>query len=97
MAARLGLVVDMKAGLVAALHTAETLEKFGISENSAICMAFNSDEEIGPLASPGLSVWHSGVNGFVLEPCRATGDYVLQRKGVGYFTSLPVAARLMLE
>lgn len=80
-------VADMKAGLVAALHTAETLEKFGISEKLAICMAFNSDEEIGSLASrPWIErLAQRSKRVFVLEPCRATGDYVLQRKGVGFY------------
>ena len=80
-------VTDMKAGVVAALHLAETLEKFEISQKLAICMAFNSDEEIG---SPASRQWietlaQQSKRVFVLEPCRASGDYVLQRKGIGFY------------
>ncbi|GAK57345.1 acetylornithine deacetylase [Candidatus Vecturithrix granuli] len=83
-------VADMKAGLTAALHVAETLEKFGISKKLSVCMAFNSDEEIGsPASRPWIeTLAQRSKRVFVLEPCRATGDYVLQRKGVGFYQIL---------
>ena len=80
-------VCDMKAGLVTALHAAEALEQSGIARQLSICIAFNSDEEVGTKTS---QQWLEGLAGrsrrvLVLEPCRPAGQRVLERKGVGFF------------
>lgn len=83
-------VCDMKGGLVTMLHAAETIEQAGIAGDLSICMAFNSDEEIGSRAS---RPWFEGLAAksrrvLVFEPCRSTGQRVLQRKGVADFDIL---------
>ena len=80
-------VCDMKGGLVTMLHAAEAAEQAGFAGGLSICMAFNSDEEIGSRAS---RPWFEGLAAksrrvLVFEPCRATGQRVLQRKGVADF------------
>ncbi len=80
-------ISDMKAGLVSVLHAMETLQHFGIAENLSFCIAFNGDEEIG---SPASKTWieslaHRSERVFVFEPRRATGHFVLQRKGGGCY------------
>jgi glutamate carboxypeptidase len=77
-------VCDMKAGLVTMLHAAEAAERNGIAGKLSLCMAFNSDEEVG---SNGSRQWFESLAAkskrvLVFEPCRATGHRVLQRKGV---------------
>jgi glutamate carboxypeptidase len=80
-------VCDMKAGLVTMLHAAEAAQQAGICDALSVCIAFNSDEEVG---SRGSRRWFEGLAAksrrvLVIEPCRATGHRVLQRKGVaGY-------------
>ncbi len=80
-------IIDMKAGLVTVLHVAETLQKFGIADKLSLCVAFNSDEEIGSYSSrewiERLSRKSKRV--FVFEPRRASGHFVLQRKGGGEY------------
>jgi glutamate carboxypeptidase len=80
-------VCDMKGGLVTALHVAEVVEQAGLAAQLSICIAFNSDEEVGSKASQqwleGLAAMSRRV--FVLEPCRPAGQRVLERKGVGFF------------
>ena len=81
-------VGDMKGGLVEMLHVAETLQNNNIAEDVSICIAFNSDEEIG---SRGSRQWFEELalksrRVLVFEPCRTTGHRVIQRKGVGGFT-----------
>ncbi len=83
-------VCDMKGGLVAVLHIMETLQHFGITENLAVCVGFNSDEEIGSNAS---RPWLEELAGkskrvFIFEPCRIGGERVLQRKGAGWYDIL---------
>ena len=83
-------VGDMKGGLVEVLHVAETLQQEGIADNTSVCIAFNSDEEIG---SRGSRSWFENLalqsrRVLVFEPCRATGHRVIQRKGVGGFNVL---------
>jgi glutamate carboxypeptidase len=78
---------DMKGGLVTMLHAAEAADQAGFAGGLSICMAFNSDEEIGSRAS---RPWFEGLAAksrrvLVFEPCRATGQRVLQRKGVADF------------
>jgi glutamate carboxypeptidase len=83
-------VCDMKGGLVTMLHAAEAAEQAGFAGGLSICMAFNSDEEIGSRAS---RPWFEGLAAksrrvLVFEPCRSTGQRVLQRKGVADFDIL---------
>jgi glutamate carboxypeptidase len=83
-------VCDMKGGLVTMLHAAEAVEKAGFADDLSICMAFNSDEEIGSRAS---RPWFESLAAksrrvLVFEPCRSTGQRVLQRKGVADFEVL---------
>jgi glutamate carboxypeptidase len=80
-------VCDMKGGLVTMLHVAEILEETGMTDDIAIAMAINSDEEIGSRAS---RPWYEDLATksrcvFVFEPWRATGERVLHRKGNGNF------------
>ena len=44
-------VCDMKGGLVTMLHAAEAVTQAGFAGDLSVCMAFNSDEEIGSRAS----------------------------------------------
>jgi glutamate carboxypeptidase len=83
-------VCDMKGGLVTMLHAAEALEQAGLAKAISICMAFNSDEEIGSRTS---RPWFEALAAksrrvLVFEPCRSTGQRVLQRKGVAGFEIL---------
>jgi glutamate carboxypeptidase len=83
-------VCDMKAGLVTVLHAAEALQHAGVASDLSVCIAFNSDEEIGSRAS---RPWFEGLAAksrrvLVFEPCRSTGQRVLQRKGVADFEIL---------
>jgi glutamate carboxypeptidase len=83
-------VCDMKAGLVTILHVAEALQHTGLADDLAVCIAFNSDEEVG---SNGSRRWFEALAAksrrvFVFEPCRATGHRVLQRKGVADYEVL---------
>lgn len=83
-------VCDMKGGLVTMLHAAEALTHAGVAGDLSVCMAFNSDEEIGSRASRS---WFEGLAAdsrrvLVFEPCRSTGQRVLQRKGVAGFEVL---------
>ena len=80
-------ICDMKGGLMTMLHVAEILQQTGVSDDVAIAMAFNSDEEVG---SRGSRAWYEGLAAksrcvFVFEPWRATGDRILHRKGGGNF------------
>ncbi len=80
-------VCDMKAGLVSVLHAAEAVQQAGFGEELSVCIAFNSDEEVG---SRGSRAWFEGLAAksrrvLVFEPCRATGHRVVQRKGVAGF------------
>ncbi len=80
-------VCDMKAGLVTMLHAAEIITREGLADDLPVCMAFNSDEEIGSRGSRG---WYEALaqkskRVFVFEPCRATGHRLLHRKGGGGF------------
>ncbi len=77
-------VCDMKAGLVSILHAAEAVQQAGVADDLSVCIAFNSDEEVG---SNGSRRWIEALAAnsrrvLVFEPCRATGHRVLQRKGV---------------
>ncbi|HSV94203.1 MAG TPA: M20 family metallopeptidase [Desulfobacterales bacterium] len=83
-------VCDMKAGLLTILHAAEAISQAGVSDGLSVCIAFNSDEEIGSRAS---RRWFEGLAArsrrvLVFEPCRSSGQRVLQRKGVAGFEVL---------
>jgi glutamate carboxypeptidase len=83
-------VCDMKGGLATMLHAVEAAEQAGVAGELSICMAFNSDEEIGSRAS---RPWFEELAAksrrvLVFEPCRSTGQRVLQRKGVADFAVL---------
>lgn len=80
-------VCDMKAGLVTILHAVEAARQSGVSDDLALCIAFNGDEEVG---SSGSRRWLEFLAAksrrvLVAEPCRATGHRVLQRKGVANY------------
>lgn len=80
-------VCDMKGGLVTVLYVAEILQQTGLSHDLSLCIAFNSDEEVG---TRGSQKWLEGLAArsqrvLVFEPCRPGGQRVLQRKGVGFF------------
>jgi glutamate carboxypeptidase len=80
-------VCDMKAGLLVALHALESLAHSGLLEKLSVCVIFTGDEEIGSRSS-----WeHIEKMGkksqrvFVFEPCRPGYNFVLRRKGGGWF------------
>jgi glutamate carboxypeptidase len=80
-------VGDMKAGLVTMLHVAEIITRDGMADNLPICMAFNSDEEVG---SKGSRSWIEALakkskRVLVFESTRASGHRVIQRKGTGSY------------
>ncbi len=81
-------VNDMKSGLLAAYYALQSLQASGLLENSSICVAMNSDEEISSIYSRPWLEELSKVSrhAFVLEPARANGALVNQRKGVGRFS-----------
>ncbi|SKA24200.1 M20 family metallopeptidase [Consotaella salsifontis] len=75
-------VMDMKSGSLYALHLAEALSQAGGTIPS-ICIALNSHEEIGSVhARPWLEeIGAKSRYALVLEPARANGNLVNQRKG----------------
>jgi glutamate carboxypeptidase len=61
-----------------------------VADDLSVCVAFNSDEEVG---SNGSRRWFEALAAksrrvLVFEPCRSTGQRVLQRKGVADFDIL---------
>lgn len=80
-------VVDMKSCLLSAYYALKELQDENKLQNISICLALNSEEEIGSKrARPWLerlAVQSRFV--FVLEPARANGDLVLMRKGLGRY------------
>jgi glutamate carboxypeptidase len=80
-------VCDMKGGLVTMLHVAEILAESKLAAETAICMALNSDEEVGSTVS---RPWYEALAArservLVFEPWRSTGHRILHRKGGGVF------------
>ena len=75
-------VMDMKAGDLFALYLARALHQSG-EEMPSICVAFNSHEEIGSRkARPWIEALAAkSKQAFILEPARANGDLVYERKG----------------
>lgn len=79
-------VVDMKSGCLFALYAAKVFQK--CDKVPSICVAFNSHEEVG---SKFARKWIEDTaakskNVIVLEPARANGNLVNQRKGIGRYT-----------
>ena len=80
-------VSDMKGGLLYIYHAAKYLTENNLLKDSAVCILFNPDEEIGTIHSratvEAIAKQSSAV--LVLEPGRANGAYVNARKGVGQY------------
>jgi len=79
-------VIDMKSGLLLMLYAIERLARD--KRLPRVCITLNPDEEIG---SPSSTEWlenraRQSHFTIVLEPARANGALVSQRKGVGKFT-----------
>lgn len=77
--------VDMKGGLVIALHALEALEELG--EQVAWTYLFNSDEETGTYHSERALVAEAREHdlGIALEPALADGSLAIERMGSGQF------------
>jgi len=80
-------VADMKAGLLSIYYILSSLQREGKLNNSAICVALNSDEEISSKFSrPWLEKLSKKSScALVFEPARADGNLVNRRKGVGRY------------
>ncbi len=78
-------VVDMKGGLVIAVHALEALAAAGMDVHWTFVL--NSDEETGSYHSEGAlrAVAHEADFGLVLEPAMANGGLVVDRPGSGQF------------
>jgi len=78
-------VVDMKGGLVIALHAVEALAEAGVPV--AWSFVLNSDEETGSYASDAAlrAVAAEHDIGLALEPAMADGGLVIERPGSGQF------------
>ena len=79
-------VMDMKSGDLYALHLARLFHKSG-EAMPAICFALNSHEEIGSEKARGWieDLARRSHHAFILEPGRANGDLVFERKGTGRY------------
>nr|WP_321523844.1 M20 family metallopeptidase [uncultured Cohaesibacter sp.] len=79
-------VMDMKSGDLFALYLARLFHKTGEATPS-ICLALNSHEEIGSELSRGWieDLARRSHHAFILEPGRANGDLVFERKGTGRY------------
>lgn len=78
--------VDMKGGLVIAVHALEALEEAGIAASWGFVM--NSDEETGSYHSDATLREEAAAGygaGLALEPAMADGGLVVQRPGSGQF------------
>lgn len=82
-------VYDMKGGLTVIIYALKALRATnpGLWKEVGLRVVFNSDEEIGSDTSRELIAGEAKRAGAacVLEPARAGGEYVRQRKGVGMF------------
>lgn len=76
-------VVDMKSALLCIYYAIEELIKEE-SLNKSICIAFNCDEEISSIYSRELleDLGRKSKYALILEPARANGAFVANRKGV---------------
>lgn len=80
-------VNDMKSGLLYTYYAAKYLTENNLLDNKAICIIFNSDEEISSRYSrPLIEEWaKKSKHALVLEPARVNGALVNQRKGIGKY------------
>ena len=80
-------IVDMKSCLLSAYYVLKKLQAENKLQDISVCLALNSEEEIGSKrARPWLERLASKSRFvFVLEPARANGDLVLMRKGLGRY------------
>jgi glutamate carboxypeptidase len=77
-------VTDMKAGLLAGIHSIRAVQALGPLPFSRLVFIANPDEEIGSPASRPVIRRHAQAAdvAFVLECARANGDIVSARKGI---------------
>ena len=80
-------VSDMKCCCLQATHVLKAMEETGSLKELKVCLAFNSEEEIG---SVHVLSWFQELGShskycLVLEAARATGARVLERKGVCHY------------
>ena len=80
-------VSDMKCCCLQATHVLKAMEDAGSLKDLKVCLAFNSEEEIG---STHVLSWFQELGShskycLVLEAARATGARVLERKGVCHY------------
>lgn len=80
--------IDMKASLLLVYYAMCQLQAEGKLENSSICIAMNSDEEISSVYSrPWIEkLAQNSRYALVLEPARVNGDMVNKRKGIGRYS-----------
>lgn len=80
-------VIDMKSGLLSMYYALKEIYEKELGKNLSIKIILNSDEEIGSRGSLEI-ISRAAVKSnvvFVLEPARANGALVLQRKGLGAY------------
>ena len=80
-------VIDMKSGLLSMYYALKEIYEKELGKNLSIRIILNSDEEIGSRGSLEI-ISRAAVKSnvvFVLEPARANGALVLQRKGLGAY------------
>ncbi len=80
-------VSDMKSCCLQAVYVAKELEAMGALDKLKICLAFNTEEEVG---STNVRPWLEKLGGntkycLVMEAARANGARVLERKGVQHY------------
>ena len=81
-------VIDMKSGLLFSLYAAREISARGIA--GSYCVALNSEEEVG---SRNARQWierlaRESRATIVLEPARASGNLVNERKGIGHIEAV---------
>ncbi len=76
-------IVDMKSSLLLIYYVMQALVKENRLD-AAICIVFNSDEEISSIYSRNLleELGKKSRYALILEPARSNGDFVATRKGV---------------
>lgn len=81
-------VIDMKASQTAVLYIMKALIETGSSAYQNVQIVLNSDEEIGSITSKPLikNLSEGKKYALIVEPGRADGSIVSQRKGGGRFT-----------
>lgn len=81
-------VVDMKASLLFAYYALKDLQEAGKLKDAAVCVSFNSDEEISSVYSRPIieKLAKRSKYALVMEPARKDGEMVNQRRGVARYT-----------